>query len=404
MHMPGSPTASYRVLRRGFSLLELLAVISILVVAMLVFVTVLGSGSAGPPLERSSVQLSTMVANIRQNASVRKVHSELVLDYVNDRAVALARRRLITFAFEDDVASGNIIGRRAGGAEVLASRWMNLRDGKCLDLPTPQASFTLPWNETFEVTGDYEGLAVAFDYCPTGASTGNVATMGSAFAVTVAAARPDCVQLALACGGASVQSATWLALYRWHTVEVAVSRYGVHLYIDGRLDSAPIKSSFTVPSAVGSDLRIGGTSCRVDNLELFTLVSSQTLQLEGVQFIAEGVDPVTEGTGGAEDIYRDLTQPPTNAPVTGPGSGTPGPPGLPPGMDLLPALVHLYYDSSGKLDPARHAGAVDIYLVHYEDGTLRRMRVRFHPLGAVTADELDYFPWETPPNPLGDAG
>lgn len=401
---------------RGFTLLELLVVVSIMVLAMLAFATVIGSRSGGPALERHAATISGMVANIRQNSAVRKVHSEIVFDHMHDRVVALARRRLVSFALEDEVGSGDTIGRRAGGAAFVASRSLQLRDGKCLELPFATSSFTVGWQPHFDVAGDYEGVALAFDYFPLEATdargltvpvNGGLAAMGSVFTLSVIAARNDCVRLALSTGGVTAFSSSWIATVRWHRVEIAVSRYGVSLWIDGRLDEGLITTNeFAISPAAGQDLRLGGTPCRIDNLELFSLVSSQSLQLEGCQFIVPDTDPMAEATGKAESIFIDRMKPASaQGPVTGqdpeapemmgPGSGLPNEP--------VPAIVHVYFDTAGKLDPGRHAGAVDIYMISYDGGDLRRMVITFHPLGVVTFDYVERFYWEKPPEP-GAAG
>ncbi|MBE7490349.1 MAG: type II secretion system protein [Planctomycetes bacterium] len=398
---------------RGFTLLELLVVVSIMTLALLAFATVIGSRSSGPALERTAGVITAMVANVRQNASVRKVHSEIVFDYKNDRVIALARRRLVSFAMEDDVGSGDTVGRRAGGAQFVGSRAATLRDGKCLELPSPSSSFTIQWAPHFDVQGDYEGMALAFDYYPMEGMdqqglpmpfNGGLVSMGSVFTLSVAAARENSVRLVLASGGVVVQSRPWIACYRWHRIELSVSRYGVSLWIDGRLDEGVLSDGFEVMPAAGQDLRLSGTICRIDNLELFSLVSSQTLQLEGCQFIPEEVDPMKEALGHAEGIYLDRSLPPPTGPVTGPeapeitGPGT----GLP--AEPVPAIRHIYFDTAGKLDPARHAGAVEICMVSLSGDDLRRMVLTFHPLGTLTWEYVDRFWWEPEPDPLAGGG
>src|SRR5688500_15243484 len=55
--------------QRGFSLLELLVVVSILIVAFLVFATFLGPGATGPAIERNARSVRALVAGIRQSSS-----------------------------------------------------------------------------------------------------------------------------------------------------------------------------------------------------------------------------------------------------------------------------------------------------------------------------------------------
>ena len=83
--------------------------------------------------------------------------------------------------------------------------------------------------------------------------------------------------------------------------------------------------------------------------------------LDGAQLVPPGVDPKLEIEGQAEGVYNKPNKP--NGPVTQSNSGPqpePPPPGLP--TEPVPAIQHIYYDASGKLDPARHPGAMFVYL------------------------------------------
>jgi prepilin-type N-terminal cleavage/methylation domain-containing protein len=403
-------TGLVRASQRGFSLLELLVVVFILVLAFLVFATFLGPGATGPSIERSARGIRSLVTGIRQSSSTRKVHAELVVDYKHDQVVALARRRLVTFSFDGGgtatVGSGNTVGSMGGGALIQDSRRYLLMDGAALELPGPQSNFTIPWMETFDTRGDYTGIAVSFDWFPLGSNTSSVVAMGSVFTIRVVEARPNSVRLALDCGGATAESETWLSLYRWASVEIACSRYGVSLYVDGRVSEGTIPDGFSVADAAGTDVRLGGVPCRIDNFEMNSLVSSQTLQLADVQLVAPGVSAKLESTGEAEGIYDWKAAPPKpNSPVTGnsPVGTAPAPvTGLP--LAPVPAIVHVYFDASGKLDPARHPGAMEICLIAVDDGEIVRMVITIHPLGAVTWDYVDLFSWEVPPPPLPGGG
>ena len=394
--------------RRGFTLLELLVVISILIVAFLVFATFLGPGATGPALERNARGIRAMVANVRQNSSIRKVHSELVIDYKHDQIVALARRRLVGFSFDGDsptLGSGNVIGVTSGDATIQASRTLLLMDGAALELPDAQSSFTIPWMDHYDVSGDFEGMGVSFDYFPLDTNGSSIATMGSLFTISVAESRANAVRLAVTSGGVTALAESWVALYRWCSVEIAVSRYGVSLYVDGRVTEGRLPDSgFSVPSAMGTDLRLGGVACRIDNFEMNSLISSQTLDLADVQLLPPGVPAKIESEGGAEDIFDWKAAPPKpTGPITGNSGPTPTPtpdPNLPTGV---PAIVHVYFDSSGKLDPARHPGAVFVGMIAVDNGAIVRMQVTIHAMGVVTWDYVDLFPWEVPPNaPPGD--
>ena len=397
--------------RKGFSLLELLVVVFILVIAFLVFATFLGPGATGPSIERNARSIRALVTGIRQSSSTRKVHAELVIDYKHDQVVALARRRLVNFSFDGGgtwmVGSGNTIGEISGDATVQDSRQYLLMDGAALELPDSQASFTIPWMETFDTRGDYTGIAAYFDYFPLGGNNGNsIASMGSVFTIRVIEARLNAVRLAVDCGGVTAESDSWLSLYRWASVEIACSRYGVSLYVDGRVNEGVVPDGFSVPDAADTDVRLGGVPCRIDNFELNSLVSSQTLQLVDVQLVADGVSAKLESTGEAEDIYDWKAAPPKpGGPVTGNGpTGTPPAPiaGLP--TVPVPAIVHVYFDASGKLDPARHPGAMEICLIAVDDGEIVRMVITIHPLGAVTWDYVDLFTREVPPPRLPGSG
>ena len=391
--------------RRGFTMLELLVVVSILILAVLVFATFLGPGSIGPALERNARGIRTMVANVRQNSSTRKVHSELVVDYKHDQIIALARRRLVTFSFDGQsptLGSGNIMGELRSGAFTTADRRLQLVDGAALELPDTQASFAIPWSETFDVAGDYEGMAVSFDYFPIPGGGSTLVSMSSVYTIQVTHGARGAVELTLTCGGATVSSRTYIAPYRWASVEIAVSRYGVTLYVDGRVNEATLPpDGFSMPSAAGAETRIGGVNGRIDNFEMFSLVSSQIFDLADAQLVPDNVDPNIEINGGAEDIYDWQAAPPKpNGPVTQDNSEdqTPPNPDLP---QNVPAIVHVHFDTSGKLDPMRHSGAVTINMIALVDEGLTRMVVTIHPLGTVTWDYVDQFWWEAPPNPAG---
>ena len=393
-------------------MLELLVVISILIIAALVFATFLGPGSIGPALERNARGVRTMVANVRQNSSTRKVHSELVVDYKHDQIIALARRRLVTFSFDGaspTMGSGNIIGDLRGGAITTTDRRAQLVDGGALQLDDPQASFAIPWSDAFNVAGDYEGMAVSFDYFPRpDARTRNlqgstIISMGSVYTIQVEQGPQGSAMVSLVCGGATVSSLTYLAPFRWASIEIAVSRYGVTLYVDGRVSEAVLPpDGFSMPAASGTETRIGGSPCRIDNFEMFSLVSSQVMALCDVQLVPDGVDPQVEVEGGAEEIYKWEAEPPAfNGPVTQ-GNNEDEPPPDPNLPRNVPAIVHVHFDTSGKLDPVRHTGAVYINMIALVDGALTRLVVTIHPLGTVTWDYVDRFWWEDAEAPDGE--
>ena len=134
---------------------------------------------------------------------------------------------------------------------------------------------------------------------------------------------------------------------------------------------------------------------------MFSLVSSQVMELSGSQLLPDGVDPQKEIHGGAEDIYKwEAEAPKPNGPVTGNNAPADDPPD-PTLPTNVPAIMHVYFDTSGKLDPVRHPGAVYINLVAEVDGNLTRMVVTIHPLGTVTWDYVDRFFWEPIPQPAG---
>jgi prepilin-type N-terminal cleavage/methylation domain-containing protein len=383
-----------RVRRRGFSLLELLVVIAILMLVLLVFGAFFGQAMVGPSLDRHRAAIMGMAAGLRQEAAIRQVHTELVFDYRLDQVNALSRRRLTTFAFESAVGSGDIPGQPSGGARIVESRMLMLRDGKALELPDARATFTIPWMPTFDVGGDYEGMALSFDFFPMDSTRpGNIAVLGNAFTVEVAEVRGNAVRLALRSMEASAVSSTWIAMYRWATVEIAVSRYSVSLYVDGRLDAAELLSAFQPAPPTGSELRLGGFPCRIDNLDLLALTGGGLLELAGSHLIAWGIAPVLEVNMQTKHIYEPDYRP--SGPVTGPGADTDitppatGLPRVPP-----PPVVHVHFDSTGRLDAARHAGAAEIYLVEGPADNPRRLILTFHPLGSVTYEFVESFPWE----------
>lgn len=411
---------------RGFSLIELTLVIFIMMLALVAFATVMGSRSVGPAIERNAAQLKSMTAGIRQNCSVRKVHGELVLDYKNDLAVALTRERLAGFAFEDSpgtnavLGSKGLLGRLSGEATTMASRQFLLLDGKALDLSAPNARFTLPWSETFDTSGDYEGMALRFDFFPmqfdaAGRHVRQQSTfvkMGTLFDLKVEHIGPYGVRLQLTGAGKTVLAMTQTAYYRWVTVEIAVSRYGVRLFVEGRPSEAADVDPviMDIPNVQGSSVDIGGVPCRIDNFELYRLVGSSEIELEGCRLVHVGVDPQLELDGEAEGIFGKA--PPkaggqgqgASGPVTGPGGSTQTPPtpkqGLP--EQPMPSLVHIYYDEAGKLDRSKHAGAHFVYMIMDDGGgEPRRMVLTFHPLGTVTDEEVDRFPWEPEPKGVG---
>ena len=133
-------------------------------------------------------------------------------------------------------------------------------------------------------------------------------------------------------------------------------------------------------------LKLGSDALRID---LFP-------DLADVQLVPTGVSAELETQGQAEEVYDWKAQPKPSGPITqDKTSPQPAPaPGLP---TDVPAIVHVYFDAAGKLDPARHAGAVYLYLVTIDNGAPLRLRITIHPLGAVTWDYVDLLPWETPP-------
>lgn len=388
--------------RHGFTLLELLVVISIITLIMLVMTALAGSLRSGPPLQQAAGGISTLAQRVRQTSATQRVHGEVVLDYKNDRAIALARQQHVTFAFEDQggkaAGSNGIVGDYVGGAAPVGSRQFDLRDGSACEIPA-NGAFRIPWLAQFEVEGDFEGAGLSFDFYPMGGSPGPIVDFGAAFSLRVAEVVQGACRLSLNCGGEQVLSEGFVAAYRWCTVEIAVSSYGVRLYVDGRMSERIPSAGFKVPNAQ-SAVNFSGFPCRIDNVQFFSLVSSQVFEIgPSVQLLADGVWPNLEVEGKAEDIYDvDAKADPKK---TGGKDMSLGGEGLP---DLRPAAIrHIYFDDTGKLDPAIHPGAVEIALVAQTSGGIQRMIVTFHPLGAVTTKEVERFAWEPEPAPEAPA-
>lgn len=397
---------------RGFTLLELLVVVSILVLAMMVFAVSFGN-MGGPPMGRAANGISMLSARVRQLAATRKIHSEVVLDYRANRVIALSREPLANFAFEDvgstqTRGSGqggiDLWGRLSGAAGVIGGRQHRLLDGKALELTDDQAAFTIPWQGNFAVDGDIEGAALSFDFYPFEVNAGGGTTlvgMGSVFQLRVGEIVGKALRLQLDCGAASVEASTLVAMDRWCTVELAVSRYGVRLYVDGRLSEAVIKDpdSFRVPPAAGSEVVFLGYPGRIDNVALYSLVSSQSIDLDQVHLLPYGQDPEAELRGELEEIYDPKK---TDGPITGAGAG-PGACGDPANSDPFndrppPGIRHIYFDAAGRLDSAIHDGAAYVFMVSRGSGDrTSRMILTFHKLGFVSSDYVDYFPWEAAP-------
>ncbi|MCC6574637.1 MAG: prepilin-type N-terminal cleavage/methylation domain-containing protein [Planctomycetes bacterium] len=397
--------------RHGFTLIELFVVITIITIVMMIGALWASSFRSGPPLEIAGGGISSMVARIRQVCATQRVHGELILDYKHDRVVALSRIRHFEFAFEDDFGetiaqgSNNVFGEYGGTplARPVKSRQYLLRDGGCCELVTSCSSFGVPWLQQFDNnTSGYEGIAMSFDFFPMGEGEANIATLGPIFQLGVSKAGKNMVRLRLSCAGAMVDSESLVPLYRWCTVEIALSRYSVRLYVDGRISAQLIADeNFRVPLG-GAPLEFKGYPCRIDNLQLFSLISSQELELgrgakgqSGVQLLPDDVDAQVEIDGGAEGIFigdeaRDAAAAPGGERST---SATPTGDGLP--VLKVPPLETIYFDSTGKLDPSIHGGSVIIRLVaRGNDGKPERVEVIIHPLGTVTVRPVDRFPWE----------
>lgn len=382
--------------RHGFTLLELLVVISIITLIMLVMTALAGSLKSGPPLQQAAFGLSSLAQRVRQTAATQRVHGELVLDYKNDRAIALARQQHVTFAFEDApgsqkaAGSNGIVGDYVGGASPIGSRQYDLRDGAACDIPSTSAAFRIPWLAQFEVEGDFEGSGLDFDFYPMGNAPGTVVSFGSTFTLSVSEVVQDACRLTLNCGGVQTTANSLVAAYRWCTVEIAVSRYGVRLYVDGRMTETVPAAGFSVPAAQSS-VTFAGFPCFIDNVRFFSLVSSQVFEIgPSVQLVPDGVSAEAELEGRAEDIYDiDAKPDPKKTGVKDMGLSGEGLPDRRP-----PAIRHIFFDSSGKLDLSVHRGAVRIALVSRSSGGPQRMLVTFHPLGTVTTEEVERYDWE----------
>jgi prepilin-type N-terminal cleavage/methylation domain-containing protein len=391
--------------RHGFTLLELLVVISIITLIMLMVTALAGSLKSGPPLEQAAGGISTLAQRVRQTSATQRVHGEIVLDYKNDRAIALARQQHVTFAFEDApgskkaAGSNGIVGDYVNGASPLGSRQFELRDGSACDIPDTSAAFRIPWLAQFEVEGDFEGAGLAFDFFPMGNGAGRVVDFGSTFSLTVSEVVQGACRLMLNSGGTQTVAETLVAGYRWCTVEIAVSRYGVRLYVDGRMTETLPPQDSRVPPAQ-SAVNFAGFPCRIDNVQFFSLVSSQVFEIgPSVQLLADGVWPEIELEGKAEDIYDvDAKADPRR---TGGKDLSLSGEGLP--DTRPPAIRHVFFDDTGKLDPAIHPGAVRIALVTQGNSGPQRMIVTVHPLGAVTTQEVERFDWEPEPAPAAPA-
>jgi hypothetical protein len=81
--------------------------------------------------------------------------------------------------------------------------------------------------------------------------------------------------------------------------------------VDGRVSEGTLPSvGFDMPKPNNVDLRLNGIACRIDNLELNSLISSQVLSLAGVQLIAAGVSAELEATQQEVCIYDWKLDPP----------------------------------------------------------------------------------------------
>lgn len=391
--------------RHGFTLLELLVVISIITLIMLMVTALAGSLKSGPPLQQAAYGVASLAQRVRQTAATQRVHGELVLNYKNDRAIALARQQHVTFAFEDApgsqkaAGSNGIVGDYVGGASPVGSRQYDLRDGSACDIPSTSAAFRIPWLAQFEVEGDFEGAGLDFDFYMMGNAPGPIVSFGSTFSLSVSEVVQDACRLSLNCGGVQATAQSLVAAYRWCSVEIAVSRYGVRLYVDGRMTETIPAADFRVPSAQSS-VTFAGVPCFIDNVRFFSLVSSQVFEIgPSVQLVPDGVFADVELEGGAESIYDvDAKPDPKRTGVKDMGLGGEGLPDRRP-----PSIRHIFFDASGKLDLAVHRGAVRIALVSRGGQGAQRMMVTFHPLGTVTTEEVERFPWEPEPAPEAPA-
>jgi prepilin-type N-terminal cleavage/methylation domain-containing protein len=385
--------------RHGFTLLELLVVISIITIIMLVVTALAGSLKSGPPLEQAAGGIAALAQRVRQTSATQRVHGEIVLDYKNDRAIALARQSHVTFAFEDQgvkaAGSNGIVGDYVNGAGPVASRQFGLRDGAACEIPDSSAAFRIPWLAQFEIEGDFEGAGLAFDFYPMGAAPGRIVDFGSTFSLSVSEITQGACRLTLTSGGEQTVADTLVAEYRWCTVEIAVSKYGVRLYVDGRMSERIPAPGFTITPAQ-SPVNFQGFACRIDNLQFFSLVSSQVFDIgPRAQLLADGVWPDVELEGKAEDIY-DVDAKPDPKATGGKSMGLSGE-GLP---DTRPSAIrHIFFDDTGKLDASVHPGAVRIALVSQGNNGPERMIVTFHPLGTVTTQFVERFEWEPEPAP-----
>ncbi|GIK53911.1 MAG: hypothetical protein BroJett014_28840 [Planctomycetota bacterium] len=390
-------------IRRGLTLVELLVVISILMLVMLMMTMLAGSLKSGPPLDQAVAGVRAMAARVRQLSSTQRVHGEIVLDYKNDRVVALARQPHVAFAFEDApgskqaAGSNGILGEYDGGATTVNSRQFHLRDGACCELPSNSATFRIPWLAQYEVEGDYEGAGLSFDFFPMGTAPGRLVDFGSTFTLSVSEYTGGACRLSLTCSGETVTAKTLCLAYRWATVEIAVSRYGIRLYVDGRLDEFVPRRDFRVMQASGSAVSFSGFPCRLDNVQYFSLISSQELEIgPNVQMVPEGVWADLELNGEAEDIFDvDAKKDPKSTNPNAVPDMSLNREGLP--DTRPPAIRHVFFDDSGKLDAAIHGGAVFLALVTRGANGPERVLVIFHPLGAVTSEAVDRFPWEPDP-------
>jgi|GEM_PF-5035461 len=396
--------------RTGFTLIELMVVISIIGLVALVFTGFMSGSYGGSALDAGVRELRAMVQRGRAQSLARNSRFELLVDYQANTFSLLERRPVGFFGFESAFGRYDLSLILGSGATIVqpwrpmdapqsladstaaqTATMTNLMDGSALAIARG-GSATIPWKSSYASTDDQIGVAVSFDLRPNAleGEVGTVISRGSQWNVRINKTERGSCELTASVGSTDFISDVQIPASSWSHIELVVSTIAPRLYVNHIEIPVGINSW---PSANGDPseaVTIGGAGSVefwIDNLRLEELNAGRAVELDdevrlippGVLGTYEELVSVYEGSVWEKADYLPyLSQ--ADGKVYAAGTMDPSQP-YPRTKELI------YFNDRAELDMAFHPGSVRLNFIADVDGEYQVSRATIGVMGDIETED-----------------